>query len=143
MKRSLLLLVALGFAVGCAPTQPVHLAGIGGISWQLVKFQGSDGAVLMPDDKAKYTAAFANDGNVNVRFDCNRGRGDWILNGPNQLRFGPLGLTRAACPPGSLHDHLVRRWPFVRAYAVRDGHLFLSLVDNGGTYEFEPVPSSR
>jgi para-nitrobenzyl esterase len=142
MKRSLLLLMTLGIAVGCA-TQPVHLVGIGGISWQLVKFQGGDGTALVPDDKAKYTAAFANDGNVSVRFDCNRGRGDWILNGPNQLRFGPLALTRAACPPGSLHDHLVKRWPSIRSYSVKDGHLFLSLVDNGGTYEFEPVPSSR
>ena len=98
MKRSLLMLVTLGVVVGCAPTPPVHLAGIGDTSWQLVKFQGGDGTVLMPDDKAKYTVAFANDGNVSVRFDCNRGRGAWILTGPNQLRFGPIALTRAVCP---------------------------------------------
>ena len=138
MKRFLLLLVTLGIVVGCAPT-PVHLAGIGGTSWQLVKFQGGDGMVLMPDDKAKYTVAFANDGNVSVRFDCNRGRGEWILNGPNQLRFDLLALTRAICPPGSLHDHLVRQWPFVRAYTVTGGHLYLSLMADVGSFEFERV----
>jgi len=141
MKRSLLLLVTLGIIVGCATT-PVHLAGIGDTSWQLVKFQGGNGTVLTPDDKAKYTVAFAADGNVNVRFDCNRGRGTWILTGPDQLRFGPLALTRAMCPPGSLHDHLARQWPFVRSYTLKDGHLFLSLMADGGSYEFEPMAGS-
>ena len=139
MKRSLLLLVTLGIIVGCATT-PVHLAGIGDTSWQLVKFQGRDGTVLIPDDKTKYAVAFANDGNVSVRFDCNRGRGAWMLNGPNQLRFGPLSLTRAMCPPGSLHDHLAKQWPFVRSYTLKDGHLFLSLMADSGSYEFEPTP---
>ena len=140
MKRSLLLLVTLGLVLGCAPTPQVRLAGIGGTSWQLVKFQGGDGTVLVPDDKTKYTVAFANDGNVSVRFDCNRGRGAWILTGPNQLQFGLLGLTRTICPPGSLHDHLARRFPFVRSYTLKDGHLFLSLMADGGSYEFEPMP---
>jgi para-nitrobenzyl esterase len=140
MKRTLLLLVTLGVAVGCAPTPPPRLGGIGGTSWQLVKFQGGDSTVLTPDDKGKYTVAFANDGNVSVRFDCNRGRGAWILNGPNQLRFGPLALTRAMCPPGSLHDHLVRQWPFVRSYTMTGGHLYLSLMADSGSYEFEPMP---
>ena len=143
MKRSLLMLVTLGVVVGCAPTPAVHLAGIGDTSWQLVKFQGGDGKVLMPDDKAKYTVAFANDGNVSVRFDCNRGRGAWILTGPNQLRFGPIALTRSVCPPFTVYlrtnDHLVRQWPFVRRYTVNGGHLFLSLMANGGNYEFEPM----
>ena len=140
MKRSLLLLVTLGLVVGCAPTPQVRLGGIGRTSWQLVKFQGGDGTVLVPDDKAKYTVAFAADGNVSVRFDCNRGRGSWILTGPNQLRFAPLALTRAMCPPGSLHDHLAKQWPFVRSYTLKDGHLFLSLMADSGSYEFEPTP---
>ena len=112
---------------------------LGGTSWQLVKFQGGNGALLTPDDKAKYTVAFTNDGNLSVRFDCNRGRGSRILTGPNEVRFGPLALTRAACPPGSLHDHFIKQWPNVRAYALKDGHLFLSLVADGGSYEFEPT----
>jgi len=140
MKRSLLLLVTLGFVLGCAQMPQARLGGIGGTSWQLVKFQGGDGTVLVPDDKAKYTVAFAGDGNVSVRFDCNRGRGAWILTGPNQLRFGPLALTRAMCPPGSLHDHLAKQWPFVRSYTLKDGHLFLSLMADSGSYEFEPTP---
>jgi len=140
VSRFPLLLVTLGLIFGCAQIAPqAPLDGLGGTSWQLVKFRGGDDAVLMPDDKAKYTIAFAGDGNVNVRFDCNRGRGTWTSRGPNQLQFGPLALTRAMCPPGSLHDHLVRQWPFVRSYTMKAGNLFLSLMTDGGSYEFEPM----
>jgi para-nitrobenzyl esterase len=139
MKRWLVLLVTLGIAAGCAPTPKVQLGGIGETSWQLVKFQGGDGTVLMPDDRTKYTVAFTNDGYVSVRLDCNRGRGTWILNGPNELRFGPMALTRAMCPTGSLYDHIVKQWPFVRTYTLKGGHLFLALMADAGSYEFEPT----
>ncbi|HIK18780.1 MAG TPA: carboxylesterase family protein [Leptolyngbyaceae cyanobacterium M33_DOE_097] len=76
--------------------EPVNLAGT---SWQLVKFQGGDDSTLTPDNRTKYTIAFNADGSINVRFDCNRGRGTWQSSGPNQLQFGPLALTRALCPP--------------------------------------------
>jgi para-nitrobenzyl esterase len=114
---------------------------LGGTSWQLVRFQGSDDTVLLPDDRAKYTVAFAADGSVGVRFDCNRGHGSWKSAGGNQIEFGPVALTRAMCPPGSLHDRIARHWPFVRSYVIRGGHLFLSLMADGGSYQFEPVPA--
>jgi para-nitrobenzyl esterase len=47
------------------------------------------------------------------------------------------------CPPGSLHDHIVRQWGFVRSYTIKDGHLFLSLMADGGIYEFEPIGGSE
>jgi hypothetical protein len=31
---------------------------LGGTSWQLVRFQGSNDSILMPDDRAKYTIAW-------------------------------------------------------------------------------------
>ena len=46
-------------------------AGLGGTSWQLVRFQGSDDKLLTPDDPAKYTIAFGTDGSVSARIDCN------------------------------------------------------------------------
>jgi para-nitrobenzyl esterase len=76
---------------------------------------------------------------VSARIDCNRGRGAWRSAGRGQLEFGPMALTRALCPPGSLHDQIVRQWDSVRSYVVRDGHLFLSLKADGGIYEYEPL----
>jgi para-nitrobenzyl esterase len=42
-------------------------------------------------------------------------------------------------PAGSLQDHLARQWPFVWSYSVKGGHLFLSLMADGGRYELEPM----
>ncbi|MCM3905488.1 MAG: META domain-containing protein [Pyrinomonadaceae bacterium] len=112
---------------------------LGGTSWQLVKFQSSDDTTLTPDDRSKYTITFGNDGRVSARIDCNRGSGEWQSDGPNQLQFGPMALTRAMCPPGSLHDRIAMDWSAVRSYVIKNGHLFLSLIADGGIYEFEPV----
>ena len=138
---SLLAALLLAFdssAHGQTPPQN-RVTDLAGTSWQLVKFQGSDDTMLTPDDKAKYTITFGTDGRVNARIDCNRGNGTWKSSGPNQLQFGPLALTRMMCPPGSLHDRIAKHWEFVRSYVIKDGHLFLSLMADGGIYEFEPI----
>ena len=110
-----------------------------GRSWQLVKFQGGDGATLSPPDKTMYTITFAADGHVSARIDCNRGSGTWNSRGAGQLEFGPLALTRAMCPPAPLNERIPKDWPYVRSYTLKDGHLFLALMAPGGSYEFEPV----
>jgi len=124
----------------CAQATPqVTAASLNGTSWQLVKFQGSDDKTLMPGEKTKYTIAFGSDGRVSVRIDCNRGHGTWKSGGPNQLQFGPLALTRAMCPPAPLNDRIPKDWAYVRSYTIKNGHLFLSLMADGGIYEFEPL----
>jgi para-nitrobenzyl esterase len=105
--------IALAVLFGAAEAQTLsqhEQDSLGGTSWQFVKFQGGDGKILTPDDKAKYTIAFGSDGAVSVHFDCNRGGGTWKSSGPHQLQFGLLALTRAMCPPGSLHDRFARDW---------------------------------
>jgi para-nitrobenzyl esterase len=130
-------LLVMLLALGCARMAPPQT--LAGTSWQLVKYQGGDGAVATPDDRANYTLAFAADGSFSMRIDCNRGRGGWKSAGPGQLEFGPMAITRAACPPESLHDHMIKRWPYVRSYVMKDGRLYLSLMADGGIYEFEPL----
>jgi heat shock protein HslJ len=65
----------------------------------------------------------------------------WKSAGTGQIEFGPMAITRAACPPGSLHDQIVRQLPYVRSYVIKEGHLFLSLMADGGIYEFETKPN--
>lgn len=126
----------------CATTesQPVtERPNLAGSTWQLVQFQSGDGTTLTPDDRAKYKIEFLPDNAVTVRFDCNRGRGTWKSTGEGQIQFGPLALTRAMCPPGSLHNHFVKQWRYIRSYVVKGGHLFLALQADGGSFEFEPT----
>jgi para-nitrobenzyl esterase len=92
----LLLLAPLLAAFACSArteTSPRDAtAELGGTSWQLVKFQSSDGKTLTPDDKAKYTIAFDTDGRVSARIDCNRGSGTWKSSGPNHFFVGAIWL---------------------------------------------------
>ena len=121
-------------AAAALPT--TSTGALNGTSWQLVRFTGGDGARLVPDDGMKYTLQFGSDGHVAVRLDCNRGSGSWQEPSAGMLELGPMAMTRAACPPGSMHDQIVRQWPYVRSYVIRDGHLFLALMADGGIYEF-------
>ena len=141
-SRTVVLLVGASLlATACArgvttPAGPT--VDLGGTSWQLVKFQGGNGTTLVPDDPAKYTVHFNADGSLTARIDCNRARGIWRSAGPSHLELGPMALTRAQCPPGSLHDRIVKDWGLVRSYVVKNGHLFLALMADGGIYELEP-----
>ena len=102
--------------------------------------RGGDGSLARPDDGAKYTLRFEPDGILTARIDCNRARGGWKSSQPGRLELGPMAATRAQCPPGSLHDQLMKQFPFVRSYIVRDGKLYLSLMADGGTLEFISSP---
>jgi len=143
MESKTVLLAALLMGFVCADHAPAAeqtaASDLAGTSWHLVKFEGSDDTTLTPDDTMRYAIAFGSDGTVSVRIDCNQGRGTWKSAGPNQLEFGPLALTRAMCPPAPLTDRLTRDWQYVRSYILKDGHLFISLMVDGGIYEFKPV----
>lgn len=115
---------------------------LGGTSWQLIKIQSSDDTTITIEDKSKYTITLSADGRLSARIDCNRGSGMWTSSGPNRLQFGPMAVTRVMCPPGSLHDRILKDWTYVRSYVIRDGHLFLSLMADGGIHEFERIDVS-
>ena len=143
-RMPLLAAMVLSFAA-CSSTAPAPSSGAGpasleGTSWRLVQISMSDGATRPAIERSRYTIGFGTNGVLNVRFDCNRGSGSWKSSGPNNVEFGPLALTRAMCPVGSLHDELVRQWPYVRSYVIKDGRLYLALMADGGIIEFEPAP---
>jgi para-nitrobenzyl esterase len=124
---------------GHAGTPPAAAGGLAGTSWQLVQFQSMDDTTLEPDERSKYTINFGEDGKAIIRLNCNRGFATWNSSGANQLEFGPLALTKAQCPAGSLHDRFVKDLPYVRSYILKEGHLYVSLMADGGIYEFEPA----
>jgi para-nitrobenzyl esterase len=139
MRLPLVALAAL-LAAACAesPAQG-EAGGLVGPTWQLVSFKGGDGRTEMPVDRSQFQLVFNGNGTVYARLDCNRGNGSWKSSGPNQIEFGPMATTRAMCPPGWLQDHVPGQLANIRSYVIRDGHLFLSLVADGGIFEFEPA----
>lgn len=41
-----------------------------------------------------------------------------------------------------MHDQIRKQWSFIRSYVIKDGRLFLALMADGGTYEFERLAVS-
>lgn len=115
-------------------------SGLLGTSWQLVSLTLSQGRILTPDDPTRYTLVFSPGGTLMVRLDCNRGRGTWEAPGARALTLGPLALTRALCPEGSLHDPIVQAWSHVRSFELKGTNLVLTPGGGGGTVlEFRPL----
>lgn len=117
-------------------------------TWRLVEFQSMDDATgtLRPNDPALYTMILNADGTVFMRLYCNRATGTWTGSpGSDQnsgiFTFGPLAMTRALCTPPSMDEQIARQSSFIRSYLLKDRRLFLSLMADGGIYEWEPVGS--
>ena len=130
-----LLSVAIMSASGAQKSNPLS-----GTSWQLVKFQAPDERIFTPDDKSKYTITFGSNGRITARVDCNRASSTWRVNAKGELQFGSWSRTTVKCGPGSLHDQIVNEGANVRTFEIKNGHLFLSGMAEGGYYELEPTP---
>ena len=113
---------------------------LAGTRWQLDSIDYMDDTTFRPDDSAKYTLEFDSEGMVGMQADCNRLRGGYTYTAPSGLEFGALMSTRAACPPGSLYNRMVKDMPFVRSFVIKDGRLHLALMADGGIYNYSPMP---
>ena len=78
IRTTMLLILTLSIAGPVTGYNSSPSGDLDGTSWQLVKFEGSEGTMLVPaSDRSKYTIAFGANGRATVRVDCNRGSGGW------------------------------------------------------------------
>lgn len=125
--------------------QPDQAAGLTGKIWELVAIQSMDDAqgTTRISHPEKFTVNFAPDGRANFRIDCNRGNASWKAtpstdSSSGSLEFGPLAATKMMCPPDSHAQKVMRDLVYVRSYLLKDGKLYLSLMADGGIYEWQP-----
>ncbi|MCC6613425.1 MAG: serine hydrolase [Anaerolineae bacterium] len=109
-----------------------------GTTWQWQQLQSMDGTTVTVPNPENYTLLFNDDSSVNLRADCNRGRGVYSLDG-SQLAIVVGAMTRAACPPDSLSNDFVQYLGFVASYVLEDDTLYLSLMADGGIMGFSPA----
>ena len=83
----------------------------------------------------RYTILLKADGKAEVRFDCNRGGGEYTIS-EGKLSFGPLMSTRMACPPDSLDGPFMRDLQRVVSFFVENGMLYLEMPYDSGTMKF-------
>ncbi|MCM8597021.1 META domain-containing protein [Accumulibacter sp.] len=141
MKRLLMALAAV-LTAGIAQADGDPLAGT---SWQLVAIRSMDDAqgVTQVPDPGRFTLSFGRDGRVAFRLDCNRGTGDYTVmpasdGTSGSISFGPIAATRALCPPPHVDERVARDMAHVRGYLLEEGRLYLSLMADGGIYEWAP-----
>lgn len=89
----------------------------------------------------RYTMLLGMDGRAVLRFDCNRGGGDYEI-GEGTIKFGPIMSTRAACPPDSQDHVYMKQLSEVTSFFTMDDKLYLEMPMDSGTLHFEEVPES-
>ncbi len=117
----------------------VAMAGdsLNGVVWQWEEFQSSDDTLVKPENPEAYTVEFLADGKLSVQADCNRAMGTYKVDG-SLLTLEVTGMTRAACPPGSLSDQFLEYLNNVVSYVFQDGDLYLALKFDSGIMKFTP-----
>lgn len=136
-----LAILILGFQGNSQSQNQPNLDKLRGTTWQWVKFQDPEQQFSISDPE-KYTLAFGSDGAVSIGADCNRARGNYDAreSGSLTIKVGPM--TKAMCPPGSRSDDFVKKLEFVATFFFRGDHLFIDMMADGGTFEFQPVTSA-
>jgi heat shock protein HslJ len=74
------------------------------------------------------------DGSAEIKADCNQGRAGYDLTAP-YFSLDQIALTRAQCPPGSLHDSFVESLGAAGSAVLQDGNLIL-VTAGGGRMRF-------
>ena len=111
---------------GALDLQPV----LPGVVWQWQGNVSSTGEVTTrPDDPSQYTVEFLPDGTLAIQADCNQATGTYTLTGAQiDLQIG--GVTKMACPPGSLMNPFLADLDQVVSYTIQQT---LTLALAGGT----------
>jgi heat shock protein HslJ len=128
----------------CAIPHPQATDPLSGTTWRLHAIQSMDDAqgTTRIQDPARFTLRFGANGRASLLLGCNRATGPWKAQaGPGDggtLTFGLLAATRALCAPPNLDERIVRDLAYVRSYRIIDGKLFMSLMADGGIYEWRP-----
>jgi heat shock protein HslJ len=143
MHKIRLWVLLLGVIMGCATgghpgatsrSTDAHLLLNRTWQWEATATPAETISVSDPD---RYTIRFLEDGNLQARFDCNRGGGSYtILAG--KLSLGPMMSTRMACAPDSLDAVFMRDLQRVKAFYIENGTLNLAFPEDGGTMRFKP-----
>ena len=108
---------------------------ITGVVWKWQQTRLGDGQTMLPDDPDRYTIAFQPDGNLAIRADCNRVRGNYTIENTS-LAIETTFSTRAMCPPDSLEQTYLKHLNAAAIYFMQEGSLFVDLQADTGTMKF-------
>jgi heat shock protein HslJ len=119
------------------PSPPVanELAG----TWRWVGFSSGKERLSIgtPD---RYTLEFLPGDRIALKADCNRAAGGVTFGEAGAIKIGPMAMTRAMCPPGSLGDRFAQAVERATHWSIHDGALLLEQPADSGTLRFLHAP---
>ena len=146
---ALAVLTSLAGRAAPLPNEHANLS-LAGTTWELVSIQSMDDAqgTIRITNPELFTVSFYADDNASFKLDCNRGTSSWEIKPSSDatsgtLQFGPIAATRAICRTPHIDERVVRDLGFVRGYLFKDSKLFMTLMADGGIYEWQPQGSTE
>jgi heat shock protein HslJ len=95
---------------------------------------------IVAADSERYTMLLTDESRAQMRFDCNRGGGVYVLE-EGKITFGNMFSTRMACPPDTQDMVYMRDLHRAQSFYVENGKLYLMLPYDSGTMVFRELPA--
>ncbi|HKQ23716.1 MAG TPA: META domain-containing protein [Burkholderiales bacterium] len=108
------------------------ISPIGAWQWESLISSAEKLAVNQPE---RYRLQLQAGGKAQVHADCNRGQATYSSDG-RKFNIRIAGMTRAACPAGSLSGRYLKALEAAVVQRIRGENLFLDLPADGGTMKF-------
>ena len=108
------------------------ISPIGAWQWESLISTAEKLAVNQPE---RYRLQLQPGGKAQVHADCNRGQASYSSDG-RKFNIRIAGMTRAACPAGSLSGRYLKALEAAVGQRIRGENLFLDLPADGGTMIF-------
>lgn len=116
----------------------VSFSEITGQTWQWIEFTDPISGTQQIANPASYQISFVPSGTVRIIADCNRGAGQYQVDGAS-LQVTVQAMTRAMCPPGSLSTQFIQNLGAAAVWFVQEGDLYIDLFADSGTMRFAAV----
>jgi heat shock protein HslJ len=113
----------------------VPFSEVTGQAWQWIEFTDPVNGTQQIANAAKYQVTFLPSGTVRVVADCNRGAGQYQVDGAS-MQITVQAMTRAMCAPDSLSDQFVNYLNAAGVWFVQEGDLYIDLFADSGTMRF-------
>ena len=131
-SQGLLLKLAKAAAPPIAAPVTGAVSPIGAWQWESLISSAEKVAVNQPE---RYKLQLQAGGKAQVLADCNRGQASYSFDG-RSFKIRITGMTRAACPAGSLSERYLKALEAAVVQRVKGEILFLDLPADGGTMKF-------
>ena len=105
------------------------------VVWQLQEIRYNNDKLIEVDNPSNYTIEFLPDGQLSIKADCNRARGNYTQEGSSiSIEIG--ATTRAMCPPESISDQYLKELQSATIFFFQDDNLYIDLKFDTGTMKF-------